>query len=311
MSTLPPLPDEIAQILLDHRGPSAQEWVRQLPHILDDCARRWSLTLGEPFAPLSFNYVARATRADGTPVVLKVSLTDDPEFAMEGETLRLFGGRGMVKLLDMEVSGTGPAMLLERIEPGVLLETIEDDERAIAIAAGVMRRFWRPVPEGHPFPTVARWALGLERHRERFGGSGPVPARLFDRAVALYAELGATMDTPVLLHGDLHQQNILSATREPWLAIDPKGVVGEPAYETGSLLRSTPPQLRVLPDLKRALARRIAQLADELALDRERIRGWGEAQAVLSAVWVLEDGNSASYPAFALGCAEALSHIKV
>lgn len=305
------LPDEVAQTLLAYRGPGAREWVERLPAILDDFAQRWSLTLGEPLTPLSFNYVARATRSDGTPVVLKVGLTDDPEFAMEGEALRHCGGSGMVKLLDMARDDAEVALLLERIEPGLPLTTMEDDTQAVAIAAGVMRRFWRPVPEPHGFPTIARWAQGLERHRERFGGSGPISARLFARAVSLYAELGATMGAPVLLHGDLHQENILAATREPWLAIDPKGLVGEPAYETGSMLRNTRAQFLALPDPKPLLSRRIAQFADELELDRERIRGWGEAQAVLSACWTLEDGEDPRRAAFAIGCAEALADIKV
>lgn len=305
------VPDEIAATLLAHRGPEAREWVRQLPDILDDCARRWSLMLGEPLTPLSFNYVARATRADGTPAVLKLGPGDIPDFDMEGEALRHCAGHGAVTLLEMERSASGCAMLLERIEPGLPLTTVEDDERAVSIAAGVMRHLWRPAPERHGFPTIARWALGLEQHRARYGGSGPIPARLFDHAVALYRELGATMRTPVLLHGDLHQENILSATREPWLAIDPKGLVGEPAYETGSLLRNTREQILALPNPKPLLARRIAQLAEELGLDHERIRGWGEAQAILSACWTLEDGEDVSRAAFPIGCAEALANITV
>lgn len=119
------------------------------------------------------------------------------------------------------------------------------------------------------------------------------------------------MSARVVLHGDLHQENILSATREPWLAIDPKGLVGEPAYETGSLLRNTREQILALPDPKPLFARRITLLAEELELDRERIRGWGEAQAVLSACWTLEDGEDASRADFAIGCAEALADIVV
>jgi streptomycin 6-kinase len=158
-------------------------------------------------------------------------------------------------------------------------------------------------------PTVARWGLGFERHRQRFGGSGPIPGELFERAAALYQQLEASMAAPVLLHGDLHHGNILAATREPWLAIDPKGLVGEPAYETGALLRNPRERLRTLPDMKPLLARRIALLADALDLDRERIRGWGIAQVVLSAIWSLEDSGDAGTAAFSVGIALALSEI--
>jgi streptomycin 6-kinase len=305
---MPDIPDEFAATILRLRGPDARDWLDRLPATLAEYARRWSLTLGEPYAALSFNYVTRATRADGTPVVLKVGLTDDKELRTETEALAAYGGRGMVALLDAGL--TDAVLLLERIEPGTPLTAIEDDDRATSIAAEVMRRLWRPTPDGHDFPTVAHWGLGFERHRQRFGGSGPIPADLFERAETLYRELEASMAAPVLLHGDLHHGNILAAMREPWLAIDPKGLIGELAYETGSLLRNPHERLRTLPDAKPLLARRIALLADALNLDRERIRGWGIALAVLSAIWSYEDGDDATGAKFAIGCATALAAIK-
>ena len=120
------------------------------------------------------------------------------------------------------------------------------------------------------------------------GGTGPLPAPLVEQAEALFAELIASQAEPVLLHGDLHHFNILAARRQPWLAIDPKGVVGEPAYETGALLRN-PAEMLAGPHPGRILARRVDQLCEELDLDRERVRGWGVAQAVLSAYWSWED----------------------
>jgi streptomycin 6-kinase len=119
--------------------------------------------------------------------------------------------------------------------------------------------------------------------------SGPLPIGLVDQAEALFAELIASMSEPVLLHGDLHHENILSANRQPWLAIDPKGLMGEPAYETGALLRNPMPRLLNMDRPGQVLARRIEQLSDHLELDRARIRGWALAQAVLAASWTLED----------------------
>jgi streptomycin 6-kinase len=190
-----------------------------------------------------------------------------------------------------------------------MLVTIEDDEQATAIAAGVMRRLWRPLPEGHPFRSVADWAAGFDRLRRRFaGGSGPLPPPLVERAESLFAELLASMAGPVLLHGDLHHFNILAAGREPWLAIDPKGIAGEPAYEVGALLRNPWPELLARPRPDRILARRVDQLAEELGFDRQRIVGWGLAQAVLSAWWCLEDG--AGDWAYAIGCARLLAGLE-
>jgi streptomycin 6-kinase len=117
------------------------------------------------------------------------------------------------------------------------------------------------------------------------------------------------MAAPVVLHGDLHHDNIVAATRAPWLAIDPKGVVGEPAYETGALLRNPMPQLLAMPDPARLTRRRVDQLAGELGFDRARIRGWGLAQAVLSAWWSIEDAGTGWE--FGIAVAELLASMSV
>jgi len=105
----------------------------------------------------------------------------------------------------------------------------------------------------------------------------------------LFADLLDSMAAPVLLHGDLHHENILRAQRQPWLAIDPKGLAGEPAYEVGAHLRNLPAHLLAQPQPERFIARRADILAEELGLDRDRLLGWGLAQAVLSAWWCIED----------------------
>jgi streptomycin 6-kinase len=168
-----------------------------------------------------------------------------------------------------------------------------------------MRQLWRPLPPDHGFRSVADWAAGLGKLRPYFGGgTGPLPVALVERAEALFAALLPSMAAPVLLHGDLHHWNILAAQREPWLALDPKGIAGEPAYEVGALLRNQIPRLLALPDPPAAMARRIAILADELGFDRVRLVGWGIAQAVLSAWWSIEDHGYGGEEA--ITCAELL-----
>ncbi len=144
-------------------------------------------------------------------------------------------------------------------------------------------------PPEHSFPTVSDWAAGLAGLRDRFGGeTGPLPIVLVEKAETLFSGLIGSMGDPVLLHGDLHHYNILSATREPWLAIDPKGVVGEREYEVGAFLRNC---LLSRPRPERLLEQRANQLAEELGFERERLLSWGLAQAVLSAWWSIEDGD--------------------
>jgi streptomycin 6-kinase len=335
------LPDQFARAMVEVHGAAGAEWLSELPIRIAACARRWSLTVLPPFAPLSYNYVAPAVRADGAPVVLKLGVPN-PELTTaiappvaEIAALRLCHGQGIVQLLDADPEQG--ALLLERLTPrraarvpGTALSRLADDEQATSIAARVMRQIWQPVPPEHSFPTVARWALGLARLRQQFrGATGPFPTRLVEEAEALFAELIGSMAEPVLLHGDLHHDNILTAARQPrltrrplWLALDPKGLVGEPAYEVGALLRNpaheppdAAPQLLAQPQPGRILARRVDQLAEELGFDRARLRGWGLAQAatggalaVLSAWWSFEDHGQGWE--WSLTCAELLAEMK-
>jgi streptomycin 6-kinase len=301
------IPDDFARKMIELGGEAGRAWIERLPTILAACEQRWGITIGLPF-DLSFNYVAPAICSDGTPVVVKACLPDGE--STQVEALRLFAGRGMVLLLEYDEGDE--VMLLERLRPGTLLSAVEDDEKATSIAASVMRQLWRPVLQEHPFPTVFDWGKGFVRLRQHYEGKcGPFPPALLEVAETLFAELSASMAEPVLLHGDLHHENILAAERKSWLAIDPKGLVGEPAYETGALLRN---QLSVVlkdPHPERVTARRVDQLAEELDLDRARVRGWGLAQAVLSVWWSMEDfGRLEDYDMETLACAELLVAIK-
>jgi len=280
------VPDPLIRKAIDVYGEAGRMWADGVPALLAECRERWSLVIDPPFPNLTYNYAAPARRADGAAVVLKLCFPDQA-FVREAAALRFFDGQGAVRLLEADVAHG--VMLLERLEPGTPLRAMRDDEQATSIAATVMRRLWRPVPPDHPFPTIRDWAAGLDRYKARIGDTpGPIPAALVDMAATLFAELLASQDEAVLLHGDLHHDNILRAHGQSWLAIDPKGVVGEPAYETGALLRN-PEELFTMPQPARILTRRVAQLADALALDRARIRGWAIAQSVLSAAWSFED----------------------
>jgi streptomycin 6-kinase len=301
------LASEFARTTVSLYGDEGVEWLDRLPALIEEYERRWSITVGPPLDGLSYNYVAPAVGGDGRALIFKLGVPH-PELLNEMEALRIYGGRGCVQLLAADREDG--ALLLERLEPGTPLRAYtDDDERATAIAAGVMRRLWRPVPSEHSFPSVARWAAGLGRLRRRFdGATGPLPSALVERAEDLFRALIASMAEPVLLHGDLHHENILAAEREPWLSIDPKGVVGEPAYETGALLRNPFPEILTMPQRGKRLARRVDQLAEELGFERARILGWALAQAVLSAWWCIED----NVPCWegAIACAELLAELE-
>jgi streptomycin 6-kinase len=278
-------------------GRRARAFVAALPAELARLSRQWELELGLPFPELSYHYVTAATRR-GRPVVLKLGVPT-PDLACEIEALRRFDGRGAVRLLDAEPE-TG-ALLLERLHPGTLLKELGELE-ALEVAAGLMPALWCAAPDPHPFPTLERWAEGFVRLRARFaGGTGPLPAAAVSRAESLFAELCASAQRRVLLHGDLHHWNVLRAEREPWLAIDPHGVVGDRAYEVGALLRNG---FRLSSDPERLLAKGAPLLSERLEIDRDRLLCWTFAHCVLSAVWSLEDRESPGTAAAALRCAE-------
>lgn len=274
------------------RGAFRQEgdrWLRDLPTLIADLARQWDLAVGPPFE-LSYNYVAPARRGDGTDAVLKVGVPD-AELAREIMAVRLYAGDGMCRLL--EADDARQAMLLERLSPGEMLVGLAatDDAAATRIGADVMRRLWRPVPvlpDGRWFRPIAEWFLAFDRHRVAYGGSGPFPSVVLDRADALARDLLASAPTEVLLHGDLHHSNILSSQPDRWLAIDPKGMTGDPGYEVGPFLLNPWTSRVVDVQFQR---RRLDILAGELGYERARLRDWGIAHAVLSACWSAKEGG--------------------
>ena len=280
-------PHGFGRTIREVHGEAGNAWLEKLPELIRECERHWGLRVRGPAGRLSYNYVALAERIDGSQAVLKLGVPN-PELSSEIAALWLFDGRGAVKLLDCDVERG--ILLLEYVQPGTPLANMEDDEQATAIAAGVLRRLWRPAPREHTFPTVAKWAKGLGRLRAHFdGGTGPLPERLVERAEGYFAELLQVPEETILLHGDFHHDNVLTGEREPWLVIDPKGLVGERAYELGAFLYNPLPDFPKRPDLCQALERRIDQLCEALGLERERVIGYGLAQAVLSAWWSIED----------------------
>ena len=268
-------------------GESGAAWLENLGELITFYEKSWSIRVGAPLENLSYNYIAPAVRDDDQQVILKLGHPNE-ELTSEINALIRFDGKGSVRLLEFDHARG--AMLLERLIPGDSLLTIRDDSEATRIAARVMRDLWQPAPVGDDFPTVDRWAMGMRRLRNHFdGGTGPLPEKLVEKAEQLFPDLLSTMGEPVLLHGDLHHENILRANRQPWIAVDPKGVIGEPAYETGALLRNMKQELLAQPDPSHIVARRVESLCDELGFEPQRVLEWGLAQAVLSAWWSIED----------------------
>jgi len=233
------------------------------------------------------NLVCRCTLSGGTPAVLKAEpARADNEFHTGVDALLLYSGRGMVRVL--EVDRDERIVLMEMVVPGDPLWH-EPIDRALGAVASVMHRLRLAPPAALSLPDVFGYARAWPDHVRLYGGPGPIDADLFEIGKRLFTELCESSTAPVVLHGDLHYGNVLSSDREGWLALDPKGVVGEPCYEVGDLFRNRVDELFDSSDPTAAMRRRVDVVAELTGFDRERIRLWALSQAVLSEVWSADD----------------------
>jgi streptomycin 6-kinase len=278
------LPSAFVRTIKNTYGERGRLFLKALPGLIEEAAQRWQLTDIRAVPNLTYNFVAFARRPDAE-VVLKLGVPD-PELTSEIRSLRHFAGRGAARLLESD-SGRG-MLLLERLYPGEQLSAVTDDAEATRIAARVMLAIRAPAPSEPGLIRLSSWFLGFSRVQDRFArGTGPLDRRLFDQAAAAARELLVEDHLPMLIHGDLHHFNILNSDRG-WLAIDPKGVIGPAAYEVGPFLFNTWVVTGVPADAPRLMAQRLAILSEMLSLERERLRNWGLAHAVLSAIWSVE-----------------------
>jgi streptomycin 6-kinase len=237
----------------------------------------------------------RTQLPDGRPAVLKL-IYPDRESEHEADALALWDGHGAVQLFarDDDLS----AMVIERCEPGTTLAAAGADVALNALIA-LLPRLW--VETGEPFHTLedeAAWWIGyLPEQWER--SDRMVERRLVDAAVEALSTLSRSQGQQVLLHQDLHGDNVLAAEREPWLVIDPKPLIGEREFAVAPIVRSFE-----LGHSKRDALYRLDRLTSELGLDRERARGWTIGQTMAWAFdseyipthletvrWLLEDAR--------------------
>jgi streptomycin 6-kinase len=299
-------------------GAAAEGWISAVPAAIPELAERWSLTLGEPYGVATIAYVLRAERADGTPSVLKLIYPhyEETPFAQEVAGLRMWAGRGIVRLIASEEE-IG-AQLLERAEPGTSLLDEPDEARALGIAAGTLRRMWSAPATPHPdIRTLAEqariWAGSIEQGWTEAGT--PFELELMEDVRGTFLKLADGLDRTggnlVLVHGDLHHGNVLAANREPWLAIDPKPMLGESEYDLRAPLCDRREALFADPDPRGRLERRLDTLLGELEVDRDRALAWAFAVEVDWCMWGLADrGQDGDFARLQLKTARLLRDLR-
>lgn len=296
------LPESFTSTIKNVYKKDGENFLAVLPSLIEEVSTRWGLTDVQPVPNLSFNFVAFAKR-DDEDVILKMGVPN-PELTSEMTALKLFNGDGACQLLEHDEERG--FLLLERLKPGKMLVELEDDDERTIIAAEVMSKLWREVPNENKFIKLSNWFNGLKKIRPHFdGGLGPFPKVLLEKVESFLPELFADTDVK-LMHGDFHHYNILSSERG-WIVIDPKGVIGPAGYEIGPLMLNPWSSISDGTSFKVQAERRVSILAERLGWEREKIIHWATAHAVLSAWWSIEDNMEEDN---AIQCAEIFAQLK-
>lgn len=268
-------------------GAKAKTWLAYLPRLVEDMEKKWGLSDLKPVTNLSYNYVLAGFQGS-EPIMLKLGL-DVAGLHREAEALRALSGFGAVKVL-AEQNG---ALLLERAVPGTSLKVTfpKGDPRSIRIACQVTQILHKaPLPE-KVFPSIRDWLKALDHCPEFISKTGESQevtplADYLEKARDLRDKLLENSLEPVLLHGDLHHENILH-NGEDWVVIDPKGVIGSPIHEVWAFIMDFEEDTQFV--------------ADFFAFDLQEVRSWYFVHLMLAVCWNIEDRAS---PNFFLGLAE-------
>ncbi|MEU2283857.1 aminoglycoside phosphotransferase family protein [Streptomyces sp. NPDC013178] len=275
------VPEAFARGTIEREGEPGADWIGRLPRLVDDLLARWGCRPDGEVLHGGVGIVVPVLQHGVTPAVLKVSFPH-PGNVHEPDAFAAWRGRGAVELYERDDERF--AMLLERVRTSSLAE-VEDSEEVATKAGFLSRRLAVPAPPGLPRmrDMADGWAKQLKLDSAELGHS--LPSRTVDAALHTVDELGR--DQPdLLVHGDFHARNILRADREPWLAVDPKGWAGDPAYDGGTLLK--PLAFRHVAingdaDLRRVAHRILDAFAEAAGLDRERVHRWAQFQLVQAA----------------------------
>lgn len=276
------VPEHLAGTARCDRG--VRDWITGLPAIVAALADRWSLRVGEPFQPGGqCSWTAPAISHAGAGLVLKVAFRfPGGEERDEAAGLRLWDGNVTVRLHAAHESDSAYALLIERCLPGTPLGQALPEPEQDQVVTGLLRQLWAQPHTAYPFRPLAQmcaaWAGEFEREYAAAGPADRLDPGLARAGIALFRALPQAAGREVLLCTDLHGDNILAALRRPWLVIDPKPYIGDPAYDVLQHMLNCEERLAADPA---ALAARMADLA---GLDGGRVRQWLFARSVQESI---------------------------
>lgn len=275
------VPKALIELHQRHSGEAGRAFVALLPERAAEFLARWELRRTGEVMHGQTALVLPVRRADGTPAALKLQSLDE-ENAGEPAALRAWGGDGAVQLLEHDRDTN--TLLLERLDSARHLSSLPDTRGAVRVLAELLATLSsRPAPpDVRDLGDIAEGLLRRTPDAVKRLGDDSERRLLLDCAAAVREVVDESGDR--LLHWDLHYDNILAAEREPWLAIDPKPLAGDPGFELMPALTNLfdPGQTRWRFDL----------LTETLGLDRERARAWTLGRVLQNSLWDLEDGEA-------------------
>ncbi len=275
------VPEGFARTTIDREGEPGAAWLDELPGIVDQLLVGWGCVPDGEVMYGGVGLIVPVRHHVHGKAVLKVSFPH-PGNVYEPDAFAAWGGRGAVRLYERDDARF--AMLLERAYTSTLAEEQDSDEVAM-VAGRISRRLAIPAPPGLPRLREQADAWEEELRKDAAELTHTMSPYCVDSAVATIRELGR-VQPDILIHGDLHARNILRADREPWLAVDPKGYAGDPAYDGGTLLK-TRAGLTLLEadDPHKAVLRILDVYVEAAELDRVRVQRWAQLNLVQAAFW--------------------------
>jgi streptomycin 6-kinase len=270
-------------------GDQGKQWIANLPALAERYLRRWGLTVDGSVMHGMVGLVLPVRRDDGTQAVLKLQPLD-PEHLGEGTALRTWAGRGAVLLLDESEEGGSSILLLERLAGDRMLTAEPDIDRAVQIIAELLARLHAHTapPEIRPLNYVVERML--DDAPEAATKLEPEEGQLLRSWAGRVGELTGSAEDR-LLHWDLHYENVLAGEREPWLAIDPKPLAGDPGFDLMPALHNRWDEVVATGDVAGAVLRRFDIMTEVLGLDRQRAAGYTIARVLQNSLWSVEDGD--------------------
>ena len=280
------LPSDLVTHITAMCGKEGEEWFESLPAVIKHLENVWSVSVKKPFPGIEFNFVAPAVRRGGDLAVVKISPPiESIEIFGEAKWLATRAGRGSIELIDKDVESR--AILIEHALPGKSLTEcfIGREHEAIRPAIDVLRSVMGPAPADLTDTiSLDDWFDGMTRY-----GATLFPANYASKALKIYEKLSGQTGRTYYLHGDFHPGNIVTATRSPFLAIDPKGIIGHLGYEIAVFLNNFHWWQDSAPDIRERLDRAVTRFSDAFEISPFELRQWAYAQMVLGAWWTFDE----------------------